>query len=222
MSPTLIILDSPIGGGKSSSINALKAYIEEKETTSFKIAYVAEPVLDFLKWKTYTPLALMESNPTENAKIVQLHIIRTLAAFYRDQFELYKGYDIIICDRYMQSTYIFIYTLFECGFITEFEQEVLLATLKDYEMSLPKADSTIYLKRDTAWCLDHIQLRSRDGELKLCTEKYIGVLVKQYEKYMFSKENVHVVNSTDLNEITKSLFQFVTEKICSRKNVKQQ
>ena len=154
----------------------------------------------------------MENNPITHSKMTQLHIIRVLASFYREQFQPYKDYDVIICDRYMQSASIFINTLFRCGFITNFDRDVLTATLKDYEFLLPKADYTVYLKRDVKWCMEHIQIRSRMGEMELCNETYITALIGEYEKYMCTKDNVHIIEKTNLTEITQLLFLFISEK----------
>ena len=197
------------GSGKSTLIENIQSHIK----TDINVGFLFEPVIEFLEWKNYKPLALFEMNPKKYGVASQLHIIRTLSKYYRERLVQFSNYDLVICDRYITSAFPFINTLHECDFITDFDKDVLKETLWDYMSSLSQVDKTFYLKRDTKWCLDHIKLRNRDGELAICNDQYISELIKQYDIYIKNVHHNYIIETTDLNVMTDIICDEIISKI---------
>ena len=181
-----------------------------------KIAFVKEPVEEFLNWKGFEPLALTEQDPVGSSKMVQIHIIRTLYHFYRDHLSRYKDYDLIICDRYLTSVRFFSYNLLHMGYITQFDLEVILAVLEDYETLLPRADHSVYLRRSSTWCLEMIARRARVGELQTCDVPYITGLVAQYERFFSEQSGVLEITHQNREDISRILIQFIESNVLDR------
>ena len=142
------MVDGVIGSGKSTTVDVSEKKIRTLPSAlSRKIAFVREPVDQFLNWMGHEPLALTEQDPIKHSKMTQIHIIRTLASVYREELAKYGDYDLIVCDRYMNSVRMFTDNLLEMGYITPFDREVILAVLLDYEALLQPLNHTVYLRR---------------------------------------------------------------------------
>ena len=154
-------IEGIIAGGKSTLINDIR----DKYRDDPRVLCVNEPVHKFLNHHDFNCLRILEESPYTQAGIIQACMIHILSHFYKSILAN-KSADvkIIILDRYITSSEIFIKCLRASGYITYFNEIVLLEILRDYMSELPKPSMIFYLDRDVDWRMKHIKERSREGE----------------------------------------------------------
>ena len=178
---TIIHCEGNISSGKTS----LCDLIRERYRHDRRVQIIYEPVELFLDYRHYNCLKSLEESPAEQAAITQALFIRLLSRYYTAIFhELPKETRIMITDRYITSTEIFINTLEEKGFITYLNKITLLDFLKDYTHNLPKPHLIFHLKRDPQWCLQNVQKRERVGEQHFCNLEYLTILERQIQEFI--------------------------------------
>ena len=178
---TIIHCEGNISSGKTS----LCDLIRERYRYDRRVQIIYEPVELFLDYRHYNCLKSLEESPAEQAAITQALFIRLLSRYYAAIFhELPKETRIMITDRYITSTEIFINTLEEKGFITYLNKITLLDFLKDYTHNLPKPHLIFHLKREPQWCLQNVQKRERVGEQHFCNLGYLTILERQIQEFI--------------------------------------
>ena len=178
---TIIHCEGNISSGKTS----LCDLIRERYRYDRRVQIINEPVELFLDYRHYNCLKSLEESPAEQAAITQALFIRLLSRYYTATFhELPKETRIMITDRYITSTEIFINTLEEKRFITYLNKITLLDFLKDYTHNLPKPHLIFHLKREPQWCLQNVQKRERVGEQHFCSLEYLTILERQIQEFI--------------------------------------
>ena len=204
----LYVVEGAVGSGKSYFVRHLRHHFKSDAS----IVFIDEPVEMFENWKGFKPLSILEDKPTQ-ANMIQLHIIRTLATFYKNTFlTLDPSIKHVICDRYVSSSEIFTRTLFERGLISHLDKAVLLETLKDYIEPLPKPNGIIYLNRSPRYCIDNIKARGRNGEQSFCDTAYVSSLINNYDSYISSIKNeakILITESKDQNKMIEEFKNFI-------------
>jgi deoxyadenosine/deoxycytidine kinase len=165
MRPIIISIEGNIGSGKSTILEKLEEYTNNR--CDLKFVFLKEPV-DI--WE-----GIQDPNTGEN--IIQ--------KFYQDQskyafpFQVmayasrlsmlrnaiqYKTADIIVCERSLDADkYIFAKMLYDEGKIDEISYQIYNYFYKEYMADL-QLDGIIYINADAKVCHERINKRSRLGE----------------------------------------------------------
>lgn len=205
----LLVIEGVIGSGKSTCLTYLRSMLTNRND----IVFFEEPVELFQSWNGFFPLELLEEAPLQNAAAVQLHIVRTLQRFYTEAMNnLPREVKLVVCDRYLQSAYVFIDVLLSRGYITAFTKAILEAEVDTAMKVLPEVDAVLYLDTSLVDCRERIQQRARRGEVDFVNLIYLEQIRNSYFKVL--KARVRHWYSTDCHLLSEIFSVF--RRICAQ------
>lgn len=162
--PRMIVVDGPIGAGKSTFCRKLAEYVNDRGMK----AVVIEEVVALERFNEYgITLEEYYRDPHKNAYQFQLAVTKALT----DQLleychtDKYKEYDIVIFDRWLPSTSAFILFQMDEGHIT-YRQAMYLHYLIDVGMSCAGVAPGTHIRFATDPLVCEHRIIQRAGELK--------------------------------------------------------
>ncbi|KAE8305708.1 Deoxynucleoside kinase [Giardia duodenalis] len=179
--PRMIVVDGPIGAGKSLFCRRL---VEHAQDSGLK-AVVIEEVVGLECFSAYgITLDEYYRDPHANAYRFQLAVTHALA----DQLleyrftDKYKDYDLVIFDRWLPSTSAFVLFQVQEGHITG-RQAMYLHYLIDVYMSYAGILPATHVRfaTDPLICAQRIVQRAAEEEHRQCEEDALGVVSKTNE-----------------------------------------
>lgn len=168
--PGWIVLDGPIGAGKTTLIHKLK---EELSMKGASVAIIEELIPDNLE--DYY------ADPKKNAFSFQKKFVKLLAEQLNSMWTMLKlrRYDYILSDRYYASTRGFTRFQRAMDFLSDAEMEEIYADLVMVIRSLPIfPEFYIFMMETNDVCLERIKKRARSGE----TDERMLSLTNDYVK----------------------------------------
>lgn len=154
--PGWIVIDGPIGAGKTTLINKLK---EELSMKGASVGVIEELIPENLE-EYY-------KNPKDEAFNFQKKFIRLLSEQLNKMWTMMKirRYDYIICDRYYASVRGFIRLQHSLGYLTDEQLADVQADLVLVQRCLPiLPEFYIFLMEPNNTCIERIRNRNRSGE----------------------------------------------------------
>ncbi|TNJ27341.1 Deoxynucleoside kinase [Giardia muris] len=161
--PGLIVVDGPIGVGKSTFIDTLRKHIENKGLKALLIGedFVTDPIVAPLMNESYR-------RPGEFLMLSQTLITAFYGNWHRKILDLVlsKNYDYVIMDRWMLSVVVFTDSGRRNGSITDAQAASLTEFLTHVFVKNPLIPHLyIQLSSSVEDCWKNIILRSRNYEL---------------------------------------------------------
>lgn len=181
----ILSIDGNIGAGKSTLLDRLKQLFSHRKD----IIFVTEPVEEFMTFQgQYEPFRCQELRPYHESVAVQMHITNTLLKHYFKVFtNLTDDNKLMICDRYIHAIPVFIETLRQMGYISDFSHAILLKHAEDILLRvLPQANFVYYLDPPLSVIESRIATRGREGECGFLTRKYLEILHGEYPKHVLA------------------------------------
>ena len=197
----IISIEGLIGAGKSTLVSFLKDI--KLEDTFF----VNEPVEEFQTFYHFNPLETQKLNPFAT----QLHIIRCLKKQYNNLIEKSNGARVIITDRCLNSSIVFIDTLYRTGCINDFEKKLLETIVQETkdEIKLVEPDAIFFLTASPEVCHQRALFRNRVSELDNISNDYLNKLNESYLKYFVEKcKNIVTFSKNDITKPEELVLEF--------------
>lgn len=203
--PTFSIsLHAPPGAGKSYLLRQLQTYFMTKPVTksNVRLYYVQEPVQLFQTLETHNIFSLMESDPHRYATSVQQYITTILEKAYSEVLESldHTKTNILLTDRYYDSSLCFSIALQNKNFVTSFDTQVLHHRVTEMEKRFNiKSLIHFYLATPIAICRKRIEQRERVGEASYTTIPYLNLVRDSHAIYAQQRSIVytHIVSLDD-------------------------
>lgn len=154
--PGWIVVDGPIGAGKTTLINKLK---EELSMKGASVGLIEELIPDNLE-EYY-------ADPKTHAYPFQKRFVKLLAEQLNKMWTLMKlrRYDFILSDRYYASTRGFTRFQHAMGYLTDEQLEDVQSDLVLIQRAMPIfPEFYIFLMEPNNVCIERIKTRSRGGE----------------------------------------------------------
>ncbi len=199
------------GAGKSHFLHALSERVDN-------ITVFLEPVETFTKLKSYDPLSLLYSNPAKYGVSTQIHIINQLRHYWSSILALADMDRPLFIEHSPETARVFIETLRELGYITDFDAHVLNDSLDIIlcdSGSKTSCDKLIFLDLPTPDLIHRIlEVRKRPCELTASEEfwnHYLTTLRKDYWAYLekfraeHGADSVLVISTEDTYVLTEIL-----------------
>lgn len=219
-----VAIEGNIGAGKSTLVRRL----QEKLQGSVSYHVVEEPVHFFtsaiLGGKEYNPLAEYYKEPFLNAFPFQLWVNNCYSKQLCNLSAQTSDDDVIIVERSIHSTNIFLDTNREQGYFSEFSYQYLLNELNKNivayfgEKNQFGPDKVFYLDTPFSICLGRIQQRNREGEDVSKLRGHLLALDAKYEDYMTNfvrkkgRSALKRYYSPSLDELVEELLLFINSK----------
>ena len=196
----IVAVEGNVGAGKSTLLGKLKPYFQ----SDFRVKVLEEPVHIFEKFNEHNPLELMYKDPFTYASFSQLHILESVAAYYREQLlECAEGVKLLLCERSLFSPIIFSKVQYRNGYFEEFVYDYLVdRARKNLTEILPHhifgADVVLFLSTSVENCLHHINVRCREGENNLdiaylkCIEECYYEYLENFDEKCVEKIDINV------------------------------
>lgn len=230
----IVSIEGLMGSGKStllSEIGKKSIAIQHKypDLSDFfallgNARIVEEPVEEFTSFgfdKTVNPLLLAYTKPKMNAFPAQLHIMRCVIDNYKaavEKFEHTAGSKICLFERSPEACQIFIKTMKDSGFLSEFGSQMLL---QEYFMEMarkhfPLPDVYIVLDADPQLCYERINNRARKGECNISL-RYLNDLKHNYDTFFLQCNKpvyrIPVLPFTSTKEILNKLVEVLNQHV---------
>ena len=180
----ILAVEGNVGAGKSTLIRKLKPHFQN----DFRVKFLEEPVHLFAKFYEHNPLDLMYTDPFAYASFAQMHILESVAVYYREQLECVDGVKLLLCERSLFSPIIFATSQYRSGHFGKFVYDYLIdRARKNLTEILPHhnfgANAILFLKTSAENCLQHISTRRREGENNVDPE-YLKCIEECYREYL--------------------------------------
>ena len=184
-------LEGNIGAGKTTVLNILK----EKLSHKHNLIYAPEPVESFkfseINGTIFRPLDAFYHNPVRYGESFQWWVRRC----YEDQLQslakISTNENVIIVDRGIYSSSIFVKAQVETGSINELGGAVLLheinKTIERYYGKMDKfgVDKLYYLDTPIEQCMKNLQTRNRHEETSYKDMKrHLEIIQSYYKEYV--------------------------------------
>lgn len=158
--PLVFVIESIIGGGKTTLLDSLKSYWESQ---GLSVVTVPEPVE---LWKEIGILDAFYENPKENAYKFQTFTYITRVEALQNAYKGNPNADIYILERSVYSDrYFFVDMLIKDGTMTELEAKLYEKWWKLWKCVVPLFPSKfIYLKPSIDECMLRLKKRNRKCE----------------------------------------------------------
>ena len=189
--PRVIVVDGPIGAGKSTFCKHLKKYLIDH---GFEATIIEEAVAD-KSFGQNGGITLEEyyKNPKELAFQFQEQVVHALGKqLLHCRFaEEYHQYDFIIFDRWLPSASAFILFKMRDGYITKVQGQYLHYLIDHYMLRagiLPAFH--IRFAIDPSICEDHIKDRASDDSHRLCELEALDT-IRQTNDFLLEHRGVY-------------------------------
>lgn len=220
----LLVIEGNIGAGKSFLLAALKEKMKNDKT----VLFVNEPVEQFsyavVHGNKYNPLKSFYEQPHRFAFSTQLWILECYKKQLEELARISTERTVIIMDRGIYSTNIFIRSAHERGLINDFERDFLLQATRDVIkqfFGIGKeekfgADKLYYLDTPFRKCLERIRERNRLEEKNMRdTHILLQSISEFYTSYVKDfgrtegRNQVEVFYDENINEIVANFLRFL-------------
>ena len=204
--PGLIVIDGPIGAGKTTFIGHLENQLKQ---SGARVKVVAEPVPENLE-EYY-------KDPTKNVFVFQKSYVLRLfdhwAALFRQGGAALREFDFVLCDRYWASTRAFVKYHTDKGNLTSAECQQLTDITNLFISLCPMfPEYYIFLDEPGAECLARIKKRGRPGETEVgdAYMSEINEYIRRYNSFPFCGEG------KEPNELFGKIDRECVNYICGR------
>ena len=226
-SKQIISIEGNIGSGKSHTLAAIKEKLKDKFSNN-PILYVEEPVEYFreavISGKKFFPLTDYYKDPVKGGVALQLWILEVFTQQYELLSKISTSNHVIIMDRNINSSKVFIETMWKQGLLSDFSKTLLMSKVDDAiarffgPKKLP-VDKIFFLNTPVDQCLQNISRRNRFEEqvvLDQTRKTYLFDLEDVYKRYLlqFSQKkgddvSVRFFYSEKTDEVVDSFIEFL-------------
>jgi deoxyadenosine/deoxycytidine kinase len=218
---TIVALEGLIGAGKTTVFQALKKRFAAAPWKDYEVAFLDECV-DVLNecridGVTYHPLQAFYDDPKREATAMQIFIVEYLQRKLVDKLAELQPTEkpiLIISDRSVESTLVFLETMRDSGYISDFSTHVVKSVIASIRESIPATTGVYYVNTPVTQCQERIKMRNRDGEDHLTRDdRYLRLLAENYTKWMKKNTDVTWLNSraTTVAEREDELYEFIVK-----------
>lgn len=176
--PGLIVVDGPIGAGKTTFIEHLA---NELKQAGARVRVVEEEI----------PKNLGEyyKDPARNVFAFQKEFVTRLfdkwADLYRTATTPLREYDYVICDRYWASTRAFVRYHYDKGNLSDAELRKLTDIINLFVTLCPMfPEYHVFLDEPNSKCLERIKRRGREGEIEI-GDAYMSEINEYIRRFNF-------------------------------------
>lgn len=222
-------VEGNVGAGKTTFLHKIKesGYFERKYPT-IKIAYIFEPVNDWLEYKDSKGVDILShfyQNQEKYGFSFQWYVFMTRIKAISDEIE--KGTEMIFVERSVfTDKNVFMKTLKMKNKITDIEFKIYNDWFDWCVAKFLTVDyKFIYLNLPTKDCYERIKLRSRDAE-KIIEYDYLDLLNVNHDNWLLNPELTDSVipiianyNINNLDEMEK-IFNIINTKLIKDENKK--
>lgn len=185
--PGLIVVDGPIGAGKTTFIKHLA---DELKQSGASVKVVDEAIPE--------NLGEYYKDPARNVfafqKAYSLRLFDKWADLYRKATSPFPEHDFVICDRYWASTRAFVRYHYDKGNISDDELRQLTDLNNLFITLCPMfPEYHVFLDEPNAKCLERIKKRGREGETEVgdAYMSEINEYIRRYNFHPFFGEGTH-------------------------------
>lgn len=230
----IIYIEGNIGSGKSTFIDNLKKYIDEKGLYAL---ILQEPVKEWLKLKDSKGVNVLEHYYKDSKKYAFAFQMNAFISRVKDIVDFKNKYPnkLIFVERSVYTDKnVFCHMNYLNGNITEMEYKIYNQWFDFYSEHFDlKPDAYIYFKTDYNICLERIKKRDRNGEDAIPIE-YLKSLEEFHNSWLEAENKRDIELKTingninylkekiKLNNVFKDIFNFtnMVEREKSNKRVK--
>ncbi|ESU40847.1 Deoxynucleoside kinase [Giardia duodenalis] len=185
--PGLIVVDGPIGAGKTTFIAHLANALKQ---SGARVKVIDEAIPE--------NLGEYYKDPARNVFAFQKDYVLRLfdgwADLYRQATTPFREHDFVICDRYWASTRAFVRYHYDKGNISDDELHQLTDIINLFITLCPMfPEYHVFLDEPNARCLERIKKRGRDGETEVgdAYMSEINEYIRRFNFHPFFGEGIH-------------------------------
>jgi len=185
VSPLIISLEGNIGIGKSTLLDNLEKYYDDKN-----VIFLREPVDEWMKIKDSSGISILSHfylDPQKYGCSFQLVVLKTMYELLSNTIKENLNCELIICERSVLSSY----HVFAKMMLNEIEFKIFESFYSQYNSLVPH--KVIYLDTSAKICSQRIEKRNREGEQNIDL-----VYLKKCEKYHHEWLNTLSQTETDI------------------------
>ena len=223
----IICIEGNIGAGKSYLLAALKDKFQTGKNVLFgpEVLFAPEPVEHFkealLNGRLYSPLKNYYDDPHRYAFSSQLWFLECYKRQLEQLAKTSTANSIVIMDRGIYSTTIFVKCAYNQGLLQDFEKDFLLHVteniIRDYfGENKFGVDKLYYLNTPVQRCKERIEERKRFEEESMTSPRnYLRSLGELYDAYVKEfreqkgRNQVEVFFDENVNEILRNFILFM-------------
>lgn len=221
----LLTIEGNIGAGKSTVLEIIKEKIQNTPQLIRNISVIEEPVYHFsnaeIDGVSFNPLADFYHDPIKNAYCFQNWVIKCYYDQLKQLTETSTNEHIIIMERNIYSTNIFLKALHKQDILSKFSISLLSKNVEEIISNFFGAnqfgtDKLYFIDTPTDICFDRIEIRNRNGENNAPMMKHhLQELEKEFSKLYFDFQTRHGENharkfySDSANAIATNILQFL-------------
>jgi len=203
----VITVDGNIGSGKSTFLEALKAYGNDR------IVVVPEP-LDI--WQQLGALEKLYTDPKRWAYSFLLLAAKSRMDIFNQLLKENEYDKVYVLERTIETDFrVFANVLHEYGHITDFErklfQHMMDDNLYDYEYNVYECKK-IYIRCSPTKCQERIKRRNRTEESGI-EEAYMECLHRYHEKWLNDGDNLLIIDADEDFEYDRDRIESILSKI---------
>ena len=176
----VIVIEGNIGSGKTRLLQ--KTWEKMSGVEMQNVRFLVEPLEAYENYKNVNPLELLYSDPRKNAYFTQGHIIESMTNHLHWALRFDQP-SILVTERILQSSRLFIDVLFKLGHIENHEKQKLLDTVKRGIDRCPHGkllvDKVFFINTPAEVCYERIRGRGRKGEDAI-TLDYLRLIESEY------------------------------------------
>ena len=221
----ILALEGNISSGKSTVINALKNHFKNDK----RIVFAEEPLADFshaeLNGRTYKPLQDFYENKRRQALAFQIYVGECYKKQLKELLQSTTEQSIIIMDRAIYSSKIFINSLNEQKCISDFARDLLVKMTDDTINTYLGGNKfgferLYYLNTPVEECMRRLKKRNRKEEVQQDDaemEEHLSALEGNYKTLLldFALTNgdskLRIYYNDSLEAIIKDILSFLNE-----------
>lgn len=176
--PGLIIVDGPIGAGKSTFIKHLA---NELRQNGAKVKIIDEAIPENLGEYYKDP----SRNVFQFQKEFVLRLFDIWAGLFRHNTTPFKENDFVICDRYWASTRAFVKYHYDKGNLNDADYRKLIDIINLFVSLCPLLpEYHIFVDEPNSKCLERIKKRGREGEIEI-GDAYMSEINEYIRRFNF-------------------------------------